>query len=73
MRDHYELGDTTLKSNESLFLFHSDTASVEIGKETFAVPVKVKSEIRKIIMKGLVSGFVFQRTTHDMPPTTDKA
>jgi hypothetical protein len=52
MRDHYELDDTILKSNESLFLFRSDTASVEISKETFALPVKVKSEIVGYVFSG---------------------
>ena len=52
MRDHYELGETTLKSNEPLFLFRSDTASVEIDKETFALPVKVRSEIVGYVFSG---------------------
>jgi hypothetical protein len=52
MQDHYELGDAILKSNESFFLFRSDIASVEIGKEAFAVLVKVKSEIVGYVFTG---------------------
>ena len=52
MRDQYELGDSTLKSNEPLFLLRSDTASVEVDKETFAIPVLLRSEIVGYIFSG---------------------
>jgi len=50
MRHHYELGNTVLKTNESLNLWKSDRGSVDIGKDTLAVA---------IMRKGRPEGYIF--------------
>jgi hypothetical protein len=44
MRDHYELEKTVLRSDEAFSLCRVEKASVEIEKNTFAVPIKVEEE-----------------------------
>jgi hypothetical protein len=44
MQDHYELDNAILKVTEPFLLFHSDKASIEISKDTFAVSIKLESE-----------------------------
>ena len=44
MHDHYELDKAVLKSDEAFTLYRAEKASVEIEKNTFAVPIKVEGE-----------------------------
>jgi hypothetical protein len=44
MHDHYELDKAIQKVTEPFVLFHSDKASIEIGNDTFAVPIQLESE-----------------------------
>jgi hypothetical protein len=44
MHDHYELEKTVLRSDEAFTLYRVEKVSVEIEKNMFAVPIKVKEE-----------------------------
>lgn len=44
MHDHYELEKTVLMSDEAFTLYRVEKASVEIEKNTLAVPIKVEGE-----------------------------
>jgi hypothetical protein len=44
MHDHYELEKTVLRSDEAFTLYRAEKASVEIEKNTFAVPIKLEEE-----------------------------
>jgi hypothetical protein len=44
MQDHYELENAILKVTEPFLLFHSDKASIDVSKDTFALPIKLQNE-----------------------------
>lgn len=44
MQDNYELCSIVLKAAEAFTLHHSDKASIEIGNDALAVPIKLREE-----------------------------
>jgi len=52
MRSRYELDRVVLKSDDAFTLYRADKASVEIGKNTFAVPVKVEDKRAGYVFLG---------------------
>ena len=52
MWQNYQLDKTALKANENMILWRTEKGTIEIGKNTLAIPIKLDDQRKGYIFHG---------------------